>query len=597
MRLPGFLGLLLGCFALPDDQCIHHGNCSSPAPRELLASPASPAPRSAPKGAKNVLFLVADDMRPSLGLYGMKEGSSPNLDRLAAEGVTFSRAYVQFSYCAPSRNSFMSGRRPDANKVYSFVGHFRQTGPNWTSLPEHFRRNGYSTTGTGKLFHEGLPPNYDQPRSWSPELGPYYEVGGNDTNLCKEHCCGSLDPGHVCPTELAEGTYLGDQRDVLEARSRLAKLAAQFREQGQPFFLGVGFLKPHLSWTFPREFWDVIPENVSVAKHRAYPRSVHPIGWHECAECSSYPRAFGAGRIAFYDDAGHGREPPPEEWDRYMRRGYYAAIAYVDALIGNLLDDLDRHGVANDTVVSFIGDHGWNLGEHDIWCKMTNFETGTRVPLIFRAPWKAASRGKVTTAFAEAVDLFPTLAELAGVPVPAAGEDGSYEYLGGTSLAPIFDDVEASVKDVALSQFPRCWNNNTGFVPNQYHGPGDELNKTVSFESMSDCHWVRRGDIDFMGYSMRVENWRYVEWVKWHGATLMPLWDHLVARELYDHSQADPRTAAYIDETENENLAEQPDMAEVVKSLSRRLHSEVARWIVPATALRLDIGEARAVMV
>merc|ERR1712039_951683 len=191
-------------------------------------------------------------------------------------------------------------------------------------------------------------------------------------------------------------------------------------------------------------------------------------------------------------------------------------------------------------------------------------------------------------------DLFPTLADLAGVPVDT--KKVGYEHLGGSSLAPVFDDGSATVKDVAISQFPRCWQNNTGFDGNDLNGPGDEKNKTVSWESMSDCHWVRNYQLDYMGYSMRVEGWRYVEWVKWDGEHLKPLWDQVVARELYDHSKENPLTVAYMDETENVNLADEPKHSADVAKLSDRLHEEVAKWMVPIKPVSSNMVEGERVV-
>ena len=467
--------------------------CTGVAVRQLPAR-AQPPKRAPPKRAKNVLFMVADDMRPSIGPYASPENkpyySTPHLDTLARTGITFSRAYVQFSYCAPSRNSFMSGRRPDANKVYSFIGDFREFGLEWSSLPGHFVNNGYNVGGSGKLFHPNVPPNFDQPYSWTI---PYVEPGDNATNLCEEVCCGMTDDasyegaGHYCGFDLKEGTYLSDQVSTKLAIGNLETFAKDYKATGKPFFVGLGFHKPHLPWVFPKQFWAKIPADVPTAKHQAFPADVPPIAWHECAECSSVgqPWANGSNSIAYFNTKGEGRALPPQQWQSNMRRGYHASIAYVDDLIGQALQALEDLGLADDTIVSFTGDHGWNTGEHDVWCKMTNFENGVRVPLLFRAPWIKSAVGVVTPALSELVDMFPTLADLAGLGQPT-GVGGA--KMGGTSLVPVFRNTSASVKEVALSQFPRCWQNNTGYDGNFLDGPGDELNKTISLMSMSDWH-------------------------------------------------------------------------------------------------------------
>ena len=210
------------------------------------------------------------------------------------------------------------------------------------------------------------------------------------------------------------------------------------------------------------------------------------------------------------------------------------------------------------------------------------------MPLIFRAPWLKSSVGATTTALAEAVDLFPTLAELAGVDITHTGNgngDGPYARLGGASLVPVLEDpAHATVNDVALSQFPRCWQNNTHHMNDPFKGPGDERNLTVSWESMSDCHWTYRSAIDYMGYSMRTSRWRYTEWVRWDGQNLRPRWDANVGIELYDHA-GDDGTEATMDTFEFENLAQagtnNATLAKLIAELSARLHTEVEKWISP----------------
>ena len=489
-----------------------------------------------PSGAKNVLFLVADDMRPSIGPYGLKGSHTPNLDRIAREGTTFARAYIQQSYCAPSRNSFMSGRRPDATKAYSFVNHFRElgVGDQWTALPQRFVEMNYSVTGTGKMFHPNVPPNYDQPRSWNndPEFwnknpgsgnGDFVNVNNNATNLCSERCCGVEDPDQMCAFDLKNGTYLGDQRNTMEALRRLEIMAERYKHTGKPFFLGIGFHKPHLNWEFPQRFYDLVPkvEDIPPPAHPAFPADVPALGWHECAECSKWQlKSTGeSGSIAYFNDKGEGRTPPPAQWQSEMRRAYMACIAYVDSLIGEALDALDRLGLASTTVVSFHGgayffflflfslsytwylgssiylltrfltyfltDHGWNLGEHDIWCKMTNYEAGTRIPLLFRAPWLEGSAGRIAWSLAEAVDIAPTLWDLAGVGIPSPDTPGG-AHLGGVSLKSAMATGAENVNRMALSQFPRCWQNNTNHeAVRPGYGPGDEHNLTVRLSLLS----------------------------------------------------------------------------------------------------------------
>ena len=270
----------------------HHG---PPSPPPMYPS------KPAPPGAKNVLFIISDDMRPSIGAYGLKEAVTPHLDQLAKEGVMFTRAHIQFSYCAPSRNSFMSGRRPDATKVWNFNNNFREkgVGKDWIALPEHFVTNGYLVTGTGKLYHPGVPPNYDQPRSWSPTSPdgvpwPYDDGHANATNkngtdmnpACKDSgCCGATDP-HYCLRDVQPGSFLLDQSVRNIAVERLNVAIDNWNKTKQPFFVGMGTHRPHLGWEFPIEF--EIPElEVPEAVHKEWPHDVPHLHFHEVSARST----------------------------------------------------------------------------------------------------------------------------------------------------------------------------------------------------------------------------------------------------------------------------------------------------------------------
>ena len=210
-----------------------------------------------------------------------------------------------------------------------------------------------------------------------------------------------------------------------------------------------------------------------------------------------------------------------------------------------------------------------------MWCKMSTLELGTRIPMIFRAPWIKTAVGVKTGALAEAVDLYPTLSELAGLTLPT-GEGAA--YLGGTSLVPVFKDPTAEVKHATLSQFPRCFQNNTHFKGGK---PGDENNRTSSWESMSDCHWTEREYLDFMGYKMRTRNMSITQWVRWNGTGLRPDWSQPVGTELYTHADDDGMAPAAFDDYENTNLAIQPQYAPLRDKLLAQLRELVEGYIPP----------------
>lgn len=533
---------------------------------------------------RNVLFLISDDFRPSSGAYGNEFARTPNLDRLASEGTLFTAAHVQFAYCAPSRNSFMSGRRPDATKAYNFLNHFRETGvgDQWVALPELFKNAGFLVTGANKLYHEGLPPNFDLPKSWSAEGPsgedwPYVDSVHQDKFSCDHTNLSFVDDDRFCLTTPAPGKQLTDEGAAELVASRLTEAIDNWNATGQPFFVGLGTHKPHLVWEYPRHFFDSIASDVAEAAHQAWPAEVPHLGWHECAEMS-HP---------YWDDNGWGVPPSTADFSGHqslMRRAYYGCLMYTDHVFGRVLDVLEKSSAAARTATIFMGDHGWHLGEHDLWCKMTNRETGTRVPLIIRAPWlhaqRAGTAGGVARGLAEAVDLYPTLAELAGVALPT-GAAGA--YLGGTSLVPLLlDPTHGRVKDVVLAQFPRCWQNNTHHPSGSK--PGDENNRTSSWETMSDCHWTERAYIDFMGYKMRTETMAITQWLVWDGAKLRPDWEKPVGLELYDHTGDTGMAPAAFDDFENVNLAGRPEYAQVQAQLLARLRKEVEKWMTPNPA-------------
>ncbi|XP_065192923.1 iduronate 2-sulfatase-like [Sycon ciliatum] len=473
---------------------------------------------------KNVLFIVIDDLRPQLGCYGQKYMHTPNIDKLASESLVFDRAYCQFAFCAPSRNSFMTGRRPDRVKAWNFRDHFREPGigENWTSLPQYFKKNGYLTLGVGKLFHPGLPPNYDPP-SWSEENLPYF-------NPTPSRFC----PGGDSRCELDPKTTNFSDIMVLDTALERMELAAK-NASDRPFFLGVGIHKPHLPWKVPPGFQELYPlESIQPPVDGYFPHNAPELAWNDCWKLWNHP---------FYDTnvTMYSLNTSMSHADVVgLRRGYYAAVSFMDSLVGTVLDRLDKLGLKDNTVVSFHADHGWQLGEHNMWCKMSNYELGTRVPMMIRAPWIEGSAGKRTSALAELVDLYPTLAELAGLPAPT-------ENIQGQSLSKLFTDQTTPVKTAAFSQFPKCGKN---------------------WAWMNPCGGRLRTQFDYMGYSIRTADYRYTEWVTWIGSELKGNWSNVVARELYDHKADDGTDLSAF---ENTNIAaSQPAVVQQLSAAVRQ---------------------------
>jgi len=494
----------------------------------------------------NILYIVVDDLRPQITAYDINAPMyTPNLDQFAKKSLVFNRAYCQQAVCSPSRNSFMTGRRPDTTKVWNFLTDFRKTNKDWVAFPQYFKEHGYETTGMGKLYHPGHPPKDDEPYSWSQDY-PYFEPNGQVGG-----CANVPEKGVHNISCYCEGVSCVDQQLADLAVKRIDEML----EQPKPWFVGVGFHRPHVDWEAPKSSYDMYP-NVSaipIALNKLAPKGMPPMAFYSWVLQTSKLRStfsyFGSPQIL-------PDKPLPDALVRNLRRGYFASVHYIDQRIGEVLKKLNDSSAANNTIVIFHGDHGWQLGEHGgIFGKQTNFETGVRVPLMIHVPWIQQSHGVKTQALVELVDVYQTVAELAGLPEP--------QGLEGTSMAPLFKDPTSSIKDYAFSQYPRCpcpkgiCDNNTP----QWANPCTE-NKASNFT--------------YMGYTVRSDRWRFTEWRKWIGDTLKADWTEsgLVGMELYDH-KGDPGNN--YDMWENVNVAKVDLYQDVVSQLKKVLKSQFDR--------------------
>jgi iduronate 2-sulfatase len=456
-------------------------------------------------GAKkpNVLFVAVDDLKPALGCAGDPHARTPNIDRLAARGTVFTRAYCQQAVCSPSRSSLLTGRRPDSTKVYDLVTHFRKALPDVVTLPQHFKNNGYYTHGIGKIYHGG----YNDAPSWSvPWEGTKGRAFGPDgqkllgERKAKAKIAGE-DESKVRGLPFESPDVADDYLNDGWTASRAIEILKGRKDAGEPFFLAVGFAKPHLPFVAPKKYWDLYdPTKLPIANSSDPPKNA-----------PRFAPQFGGELRAYHDIPKSG--PVPEATSRKLVHGYYAAVSYMDAQLGRLLDALKEQGLTDDTVVILWGDHGWHLGDHGMWCKHTNYERATRAALLMSVP-KQKAAAKKTEALVEFADIFPTLAEVCGLPKPDGVE--------GHSFAPLLDDPGRAWKAAAFSQYPR--GGGTGVGP-------------------------------LMGYAVRTDRYRYVEWRKREGG-------EVVARELYDH-RADPN--------EDSNVAGDAANKEVVEKLAKQL--------------------------
>lgn len=445
----------------------------------------------------NILFIMVDDLRPDLNCYGNQQIISPNFDRLADEGVLFERAYVQQAICMASRSSLLTGYRASEQRLYSCLS-VQELTPGVETLNQFFANNGYEVRAKGKIYHHRQDHVKQFGASWLP--GDASEKLPGRGYITPEAIAQLDDSGRGPAWEIADVAD-HEYRDGFYARWAVDQLE-ELKDSETPFFLGVGFYKPHLPFNAPRKYWDLYDHDaIRLTSQPDYPENGSKYGLHSFGELRNYTNTPASWRV-----------PIPDDMARMLIHGYYACVSYIDAQLGLVLDALDTTGLKDNTIVVLVGDHGWKLGDHAMWCKHTNFELDTRIPLIIAGPGVHSNR--CTQSFAEALDLYPTLADFAGLPVP--------NHVQGDSLVPILENPEVSIKDAAYSVWP------------SYRGNRRKKDKAI------------------LGYSVRTDAFRYTEWI--HLAS-----DKLLDRELYDHRQnnreavnviEDPAMAAFLPELE-----------------------------------------------
>jgi iduronate 2-sulfatase len=461
----------------------------------------------------NVLWIVADDLRPQLGCYGDTQVKSPYIDAFAERALRFDNAYVQQAMCSPSRNSMLSGLRPNTSGLRGFGVHLREAIPDIITLPQHFKNNGYESRAFGKIYHiydESMLGSEDDPESWSaPAQWPNVPVWGPEQNavrnrLIEEARAAGETFEHPHDWPRAEAWDDSDVHDDLMQDGNTTSLVEGYllaqKGREQPFFLAVGFLRPHLPFNAPKKYWDLYdPETLELPDFRMRPTDA--------------PRwSVAAGMLQNYHNM-----PPfkglEESFKRRYLQGYLASISYVDACVGRVLEALEASGHADNTIVVFLGDHGYQVGEYNSWGnKNTNFEISTRTPLIVHAPgMKQAGEG--TQQVTEFLDLYPTLSELVGLEVP--------EHLEGVSFAKLLDDPSASHREAAGSEVVR----------------GPHLGRTI-----------------------RTDDFRYTEWRHVESGEFL-------AAELYDH-----RNTAEDGYLEKVNVVNDEAYVAIVPALAEQLH-------------------------
>lgn len=497
----------------------------------------------------NVLFIAVDDLKPILGCYGDKLAKTPNIDRIAKTGTVFMTNYCQQAVSGPTRASLMTGMRPDYTKIWDLKTLMRDVNPDIVSLPQYLIKQGYSTQGIGKVYDPRcVDKDLDKP-SWSV---PYYkksdEYNSKVTGLAEmnyqlpatkalirkyraegqgkglkgtelnDYIQKRVKPSVEC-ADVPDNAY-NDGANALESKQILINLS----KSKKPFFFAVGFAKPHLPFVAPKKYWDMYKrDEMPVAPFQQKSKNGPEIAYHRSSELLMYSDIPD---LASFTDQKVGVNLPLDK-QKELIHGYYAATSYTDAQVGILLHTLDSLGLLKNTIVILWGDHGWHLGDHNLWCKHTNFEQATHAPLLISAPWIKPSK---TTSPSEFIDIFPTICELTGVPVP--------EYLDGKSLVPVMNDPKKIIKDFAISQYPRTNNK--------------EESERLGFS-----------DGEYMGYSLRTERYRYTIWLK-NGFRSNKTFnkDLVLASELYDYEK---------DPNETINVAGEKAYAMVYSDLNNKM--------------------------
>lgn len=498
----------------------------------------------------NILFIAVDDLKPILGCYGNTLIKTPNIDRLAKISTVFNKNYCQQAICGPTRASIMTGTRPDVTQVWNLTTQMRDVNPNLLTLPQYLISQGYETSGIGKIYHPSSALGGVDPVSWSipylkskesdfpaefgsPANGQYQlqetkarmtpEIIAERKKQSKDLAANDENPKSIkgpsveC-IDVPDNAYQ-DGVNALIAKEQIIKLS----KGDKPFFMAVGFSKPHLPFVSPKKYWDLYKrEDMPIASFQEHSKNGPLIAYHQSGELRNYLDIPEFATLPS-DSLRIGLKL---EKQKELIHGYYAAVSYLDAQVGVLLNTLESLGTLNNTIIVLWGDHGWHLGDHDLWHKHTNFEEATRAPLIIAGP--GIKSGK-TNSLSEFVDVFPTICDLAGVPIP-------YK-LDGLSLKPLMLNNNAKVNDYSISQYPR---------------------------KLKKLEMIKKGytDSKMMGYSLRTDKYRFTIWMN-NFTSKQPFNESQVyASEMYDYVK---------DPLEKINVVNDKDYVVISKELKAKM--------------------------
>ena len=557
------------------------------------------ATASAAASRHNVLMLAVDDLRPELACtdlpgYHKPRLHTPNICSLAQQSLVLQRSQVAMATCSPSRTALLTGRHPGTTHVWDLYSYFHTVdgGGSFTTIPQHFKQKGYKTIGMGKIFHPGhASGGDDKAYSWTE---PYFH-GTNPVDNSSQRSWEAVPEAVTSKTPLQDTQVANHAVATLQQIGRARRQASSSQHEYQKFFLAVGFHKPHLPFVFPEAYLDLYPPaDISLPSNPYAPAGMPTIAWQKYGETRNYADVKATGAT------GDINTTLPDSLVLSLRRAYYAAVSYTDDNIGLVLTALSAEGLANETIVTFWGDHGWHLGEHGEWDKHTNFALNTHAPLMFRVPGLTTSTtttlfngggkdgngggGIVSYQLTETVDIFPSLVDFAlGETLPTCPEKSAHiaTCTEGTSVRPLIAAPEVSIKLAAFSVYPRGYKKPSHALEEEEDEDEDEDEDGVGVPSPSSClDKAGTGKGCTMGYSMmtRIDGTllRYTEWVHFPGPSngWRPKWDQSLGTELYNHS---------CDAAENANVFESVKGTHLAKELHTRLKGG---W--PAAAIKTN---------
>jgi iduronate 2-sulfatase len=499
---------------------------------------------------RNVLFIAIDDLKPILGCYGDSIIKTPNIDRLAKLGTVFKSNYCQQAVCGPTRASLMTGMRPDYTKVWDLKTKMRDINPNIVSIPQYFASYGYTTQGIGKVYDPRCVDDKNDEPSWTvpyyktdkkyysaltgePALGQYQnketklliakylqeaELKGLDKKEARDAVSLKIKPSTE-NEDVPDNAYT-DGANILQAKNILKGL----KNKQQPFFFAVGISKPHLPFVAPKKYKDLY-QNINIPLASFQEKSINGVdlAYHNAGEIRAYSDINEQLSLIKQKEIGVTFQAAKQQ---ELLKSYYAAVSFADAQVGILLNTLDSLNLTNQTIIVLWGDHGWHLGDHNLWCKHSNFEQATNVPLICYDP---SIKPSVTQSITEFVDIFPTLCDLAGLPIP--------NNLAGKSLTSIMKDPNLKVKEFAISQYPRS---------------------STKLETERQGYAASK----IMGYSLRNKRYRFTLWLKDFKSNQSFNDSFIVGIELYDYEK---------DPLEKINLATDKEYNAVAKQLKNEM--------------------------